>query len=190
MTTKTTQDLKKKKKKWIQILASKEFDNQEIGETYAEEPESCIGRTVELNLIMLTKDPKKQGFNAKFKIKEIKNNQAHTELVSYGLQRAQLKRLTKGGRNKVEDSFEYKTKDNIKLAIKPILLTKTLTYKTTLSELRKITRIFLKAYTNDNTYSQIMRDIINGKLQKDIKINSKRLYPILNCTIKNASKLD
>lgn len=190
MTAKTAQELKKKKKKWIPILASKEFNNQEIGETYVEESENCIGRTVELNLMMLTKDPKKQNFNVSFKITDAKNNQAHTELIGYSLQKAQLKRLTKKGKNKVEDSFNYKTKDDLNIVIKPIMLTKALTYKTTLSQLRKLSREFLSDYTKNNIYSEIMKDIISGKLQKDIKINSKKVSPLVNCIIKSAGRLD
>ena len=55
MAAKTAQELKKKKKKWVQILASREFNNQEMGETYVDEAENCIGRSMELNLMMLTK---------------------------------------------------------------------------------------------------------------------------------------
>ena|SRR3989344_3214562 len=190
MAAKTVQELKKKKKKWIQILSSSEFNNQEIGETYVDEAESCIGRSIELNLMMLTKDPRKQNFNVKFKITEAKNNQLHTELVAYSLQVAQLKRLTKKGKNKVEDSFSYNTKDNIKIAIKPILLTKALTYKTTLSQLRMLSREFLQDYVKNNDYSQVMKDVISGKLQKDLKINSKKVSPVVNCIIKSANRLN
>ncbi len=184
-----TSELKKKKKKWILILASKEFNNQEIGETYVEEPEQCIGRTLAMNLMMLTKDPKKQSYNVKFKITEVKNNQALTELLSYSIQVAQLKRITKTGKNKVDDSFQYKTKDNIDIVIKPIMLTRALTYKTTLQLIREHTREFLVKYAKNSTYSQIMRDIISNNLQRDIRSAIKKFYPVINCMIKDAHKV-
>src|SRR3989338_7325810 len=110
MVTKTTTAQEaKKKKKWITILASSEFGNQEIGETYVEEPEQAVGRSVETNLMMLTKDPKKQNFNVYFEIYSVKNNQALTKLRSYSIQVAQLKRITKKGKNKLDDSFTYET---------------------------------------------------------------------------------
>lgn len=188
MTTKA-QELKKKKKKWIPILAGKEFNNQEIGETYLEEPEQALGRFVEANLMMLTRDSKKQNFNVKFKISEVKNNQAYAELIGYSMQVAQLKRTTKKGKNKVDDSMGYKTKDDVNIVIKPILISKALTYKTTLKMLRQHTRGFLVNYTKNNTYANIMRDIVNGNLQKDIKGSLKKYYPVTSCIIKDAHKL-
>ena len=183
------QEVKKKKKIWVPILASKEFNSQELGETFVEDPQQCMGRVVSVNLMMLTKDPKKQNFNVKFKVNEIKNNQALTELVSYIIQVAQFKRTTKKGKNKVDDSSRYKTKDNVDIVIKPIFLTKSLTYKTTLKLIRKNSRELLDKYTKNSTYSQIMVDIISNNLQRDLKNGIKKTYPVINCIIKEASKL-
>ncbi len=185
-----TQELKKKKKKWIPVFASKEFNNQEIGETYLEESEQAMNRVVESNLMMLTREAKKQNFNVYFKITEVKNNQASTELVGYKMQVSQLKRLTRQGKNKVDDSFVYTTKDNVKAVIKPIFLTKALTYKTTLHLIRRLAREFLTNYVKTMTYSQLMREIIAGNLQKDVKLGIKKGYPVINCIIKEASRID
>lgn len=188
--TTTQQELKKKKKKWIPIFASKEFNNQEIGETYVDESEQAIGRVVEVNLMMLTRDPKKQTFNVYFRVNEVKNNQAFTKLFQYNIQVAQLKKITKKAKNKLDDSFIYTTKDNQKVTIKPILITRTLTYKTSLKQLRKITRDFLTQYAKNNNAMQIMNDVINNNLQKDIRNNAKQITPLANCIIKSAILLD
>jgi len=130
-------DLKKKKKKWVPILAGPEFNNQEIGETFIEETEQALGKTIQVNLVMLTKDPKRQNFNVYFKVNEIKNNIAMAKLTKYSMQVAQLKKITKKAKNKIDDSVIYQTKDNEKVVIKPIMITKNLTYKTSLKLLRK-----------------------------------------------------
>jgi len=179
-------DIKKKKKKWLPILASIEFNNQYMTETYVDEPEKAVGRMLSINLMTLTRDPKKQLFNAEFKINEVKNNNAITELTGYRMQSAHLKRIIKSGKNKVDDSFIYTTKDNKKVVIKPILLTKSLVYKTILQEIRRATRDFILGYAGKNSFSQIMKDIISGKLQKDLKENAKKIYPITNSIIKDA----
>mgnify|MGYP001560496519 CR=1 FL=1 len=183
--TTTQQEIKKKKKKWVSILASPEFNNQEIGETFLEEEQQAMGRVVEVNLMMLTRDPKKQNYNVYFKVNEVKNNQANTELFQYRIQIAQLKKITKQGKNKVDDSFIYNTKDDKKVTIKPILITRELTYKTTLKLLRKTTRDFLTQYTKSVTAQQVMRDIISNNLQRDIKTNAKKVTPLINCIIKS-----
>ena len=188
--TPTALDIKKKKKKWIPILASKEFNNQEIGETFLEEAEHSLGRMIEVNLMMLTKDPKRQNFNVYFKINEIKNASAFTQLVGYGLQVAQLKKITKKAKNKIDDSFIYLTKDNAKIVLKLIIITKTLTYKTTLQLIRKFAREFLTGYTKANTATQIMQDVISNNLQRDLKNQVKKATPVVACMIKNAEILD
>jgi len=186
-TTKTTtaQDLKKKKK-WIPIFASAEFGNQEIGETYIDEAEHAVGRTVEVNLMMLTRDPKKQNFNVMFEITSVKNNQAFSKLCAYNIQVAQLKRITKKGKNKLDDSFVYESKDEKKITIKPIMITKAMTYKTSLKLIRKTCREFLKEHIKNITGSQAMREVIDGSIQREIKNAVKRVTPVINCTIKTA----
>ncbi len=179
-------DTKKKKKRWLTVLASRDFNNQYLAEVYVNEPEEALGRRLSINLMALTKDPKKQLFNVEFKINEIKDNNAITELMNYRIQAAQLKRVLKKGRNKMEDSFVYPIKENQKIVIKPILLTKSLVYKTILQEIRRATRKFLLEYANKNTFPQIMRDIISGKLQKDLRENAKKIYPVINVIIKDA----
>ncbi len=179
-------EIKKKKKKWLAVLGGKEFNYQNIAEIYIDEPENAVGRKISTNLMTILRDPKKQLFNVEFKITEIKDNSAVAELIRYSIQIAQLKRITKKGKNKVDDSFVYETKDNKKVVIKPILLTKTLVYKSILKELRKTTRHFLAEFAKKNTLSQVMKDVISGNLQKDIKENAKKVYPLTNVIIKDA----
>lgn len=186
-TTTAQQDLKKKKKKWITILASPEFGDQEIGETLVEESEQALGRVVEVNLMMLTRDPKKQNFNLYFKIDEVKNNQASTKLVSYNIQVAQLKKITRKSKNKLDDSFVYKSKDNENITIKPIFITKALTYKTSLKSIRKLSREFLQEYCKRGSTQQILKEIISGNLQRDLKAAVKKVTPVVNCIIKTAT---
>lgn len=186
-TTKTTNTAQeKKKKKWVQIFASPEFGNQEVGETYVEEAEQAMGRTVEANLMMLTKDPKKQNFNVYFEVTSVKNGQAFTNLREYQIQVAQLKRITKKSKNKLDDSYVYNTKDGKKITVKPIMITRALTYKTSLKLLRKTSREFLTEHMKNVTGSQAMREIIDNSLQRSIKEAVKKITPIINCTIKSA----
>ena len=65
---KETGQLKWKRKKWHAILAPTPFGEQQIAETLALDPEELVGRTVEINLMHLTKNMKRQNFNMKFKV--------------------------------------------------------------------------------------------------------------------------
>jgi len=61
--------------------------------------------------MLLTNDSKKQSTNLRFRINEYKNNVLYTELVGLRIQVAQLKRITRKQKDKVEDSFVCVTKE-------------------------------------------------------------------------------
>ena len=181
---------KKKKMKWVQILAPKEFNNVEVGETYIEEPINSVGKTLTVNLMVLTRDPKKQSNNITFKVTEFKNNALQTEILNLNMQTAQLKRTTRKDKTKIEDSFVVVTKDNIKLKFKPILLTKAIAHKSILTALRKSTREVVSKVGKESTFSQFIKDIVSGQTQKIIKNENKKVYPLASCTIKRIERLN
>lgn len=186
---KTAKELKKRKK-WVAILAGKEFNNMEIGETYVDEPDVVVGKTVMINLMSLTGDPKKQNFNVKFRIKEAKDSQLHADLVGYFLQAAQKKRLSKKNKDKLEDSFEYKTKDNIHVVIKPVFTTKAMTYRSRHALIRNESRKFIADALKTLNFSSMMRDIIEGNFQREVKNALKKFYPVNSVLVKSAGMIE
>ena len=114
--------LKKKKKTWISILAPKEFNEMEIGETLISDPQEAINKHIAVSLMAITNDIKKQSVRVVFKITEIKENKALTEIIGYEIIDAYLKRITKRAKSKVEDSYDVITKDDVKVRIKPVIM--------------------------------------------------------------------
>jgi len=159
----------KKKKKWFSIVSDKEFNNLEVGETLASEGTSLIGRTIEVNLANITQDPKSQNIKIKFKVREMKDNQAHANVISYEMLSTYVKRVVKPAKEKVEDSFEYATKDNANIKIKTIFLTKAKTIKSVLSNLRNQSREFLLDYCKKSDYKTLINDLASHNLQRDLK---------------------
>ncbi len=180
----------KKIKKWVPIMASKEFGNTPIGETYVETPEKSVGVVMELNLMILTNDSKKQSNNVKFKITEYKNNMLNTEFVGCYLQKAQLKRVTRPGKLKVEDSNVYTTKDNVKIRVKPIFITKAKTNQSKLSAMRKISREVVSDMAKEMGYSEAVKELISGGLQRELKHRVGKVYPLASCIIKAFERLN
>ena len=140
-----TEILKKKKKKTYAIIA-KEFENDEIGETIASEDSLVMGRTIEVNLAQLMNDPKMQNIKLKFKINEVKDNKCFAEINKYIMVPTYVRRVVKPGKEKIEDSFMVTTKDNTKVRIKPIMLTKATAQKSVLSNLRNTSKALLQDY--------------------------------------------
>ncbi len=181
--------LKQKKKTWYEILAPREFNNQTIGETVAFNSDSLIGRTTSFNLMNLTRDMKKQNMVVKFKIKEVKDGKALTEIVGYNMVPAYVKRVIRTGRTKIDDSVKYVTRDKIKVRIKPLILTRSIINKSVVKCLRKQSREFLKEFIEKQDYENIFSSIISYIVQRKLKSFLRKISPIAVCEIRVFEKI-
>jgi len=177
-----TKPIKAVKKKWIKILAPKEFKNQAVGETLVSDPQKAIGKVVEVNLFELTRDPRKQSSRLSLVINEIKNDQAYTEIKRYKILDAHLKRLLKPGKEKIMDYFNVQTK-NKKLIVKLFLLTRNKTTRTICTALRKESRNFFEDYSKKIEASSVFNDVISGDILRTLKAHLKKIYPINICEV-------
>lgn len=166
----------KKKKIWIKIIAPREFHNKPLGETL--QREKLSGRKLKVSLSNLIGDFKKQNTSIGFVVTEVKDNQAKTEVYKYIISPSHLKRLVRKSKNKIDDSFVVETKDKIKLRVKPFMVTRQKTSRSTLTSLRKISREQLERYIKGNTFVDFIRDVISGKIQGRLKYELKIAYPL------------
>jgi ribosomal protein S3AE len=179
----------KKKKKWINIFANPEFNNIEVGETLANEDTNLIGRTIETNLANITQDPKSQNIKIRFRVREIKDNKAYANAMSYEMLSTYVKRIVRPAKEKVDDSFEYKTKEGIKIKIKTIFLTKAKTIKSILTNLRHQSRGYLTDYCNKSDYKTLINDLASHNLQRDLKNVLKKIYPLNVCEVRMMQRI-
>lgn len=179
----------KKKKKWFSIIAGPEFNNAEVGETLANEDTKITGRTLEVNLANITQDPKSQNIKVKFRIKEVKGNEAHSEFISYKMLSTYVKRVIRPAKEKVDDSFQYETKDNAKIVMKTLILTKAKTKHSILSNLRNKSHELLRDYCKKIDYKNLIIDLVSHNLQKDLKNALKKVYPLSVCEIRMMERL-
>ncbi len=168
---------KKGKKRWVKIIGS-EFNNMVIGESYIVDPEKLIGKTLKLNLGALIGDSKKFNINLGFKIKEIKGADAYAVVVSYEILQAHVKRLVRVGQDKIEDSFVAESKDKLKVCVKPVALTKAKAKNSILTKIRKDARERITHIFANNNFKEVLNEIINGQLQKNLRQEFKKIYPL------------
>lgn len=180
---------KKKKKIWFSILGTKHFNNTEIGETLVSEPSSLVGKNISLNLGNLTNDVKLQNVKITFKIKEVKDSKALTEIVKYEVVQTSLKRMVHKGKNKIDDSFKLKTKDNVNVKIKPFIITKASTKKSILTSLNKKTRELITDVISKTDYETLLEDLIRYKIQNILKKELKKIYPLAQLQIRIFEKI-
>ncbi|MBN2422950.1 hypothetical protein JXB41_07020 [Candidatus Woesearchaeota archaeon] len=174
----------KGKKKWFPVLASDIFDNASIGETLQYDPENAVGTTVETNLMNLTRNIKNQNVNVKFLITHVKENKLYTKTIQYSIISASLKRLVRRHHHRLDDSFVLKTKDNISMRIKPLLITRGRATSSVKVELRSKLKELITKYVKETDYDSIFKNIIFYKFQKELKEQLNKLYPLKSCEIR------
>ena len=178
-----------KKKRWHQILAPKMFNEFIVGETLALNPETLIGKKLKVNLMNITRNAKNQNIDVTLKITQVVDGKAKTELCSYELLPASIKRMVRRGRDRVDQSFLIETTDNKKLNIKTFMLTRSNTTKKRSSALVKNAAALITKTAKSKNYDMFIMDIISHKLQRDIRDNLNKIYPLRTFEIKKVQMI-
>ena len=167
-----------KKKKWVQIIAPAYFNSELLGVIPVTETKSLVGRSITVNLMALTRDIKKQNTNLRFSIKKIQGENATTEIYGYYLSAASIRRLVRRGKQKIEISFICKTSDNKRVRIKPLMVPINKVKGSVAASLSKAASKFVIEYLSKISLDNLIKDLISGKLRKEMKDALKKIYPI------------
>jgi len=95
-----------------------------------------------------------------------------------------LRRIIRKGTDYVEDSFSVECKD-AKLKIKPFLITRRKVSKAVRRALREKVKEEIEKYAKDKTTERIFEDILKNKIQKELSVILKKIYPLSLCEIKS-----
>jgi len=176
-----------KKKKWLDLIAPKSFGSRVIGQTYVYESSTMKDKSMQVNLMSLTNDPKKQNTKVGLVVDEVKEDKAYTSIVSYKLVPASIKRLARRDRNKIDSSFVCKTKDDKIIRIKPLIITRAKTKGSSLRGLSNQVEISLRSLVKKTNYEGVIDALIYKKFQKELKNKLKNIYPLRVCDIREMS---
>jgi small subunit ribosomal protein S3Ae len=176
-----------KKKRWFELIAPKMFKNQTLGETLVAEPSKMMKKPIKVSMMSLTGDMKKQHINIKFEVYNISENKAYTKVVGYEFGPASIKRLVRRRRKRVDDSYICNTKDNIKVRIKPFFVTRAETNKSVMTSMRKLSKAFIEKFAAERKCDDLIYDIIDYRLQRELRKVLAKIYPLRTCEIRNFS---
>jgi len=177
--------IKKKRKKLYSILAPGFLGERLIGDTFLESPLLMKGKTITTNLFNVLGDIKKQQIELNFLVDEIKENKGRTKIVQYKLANHYIKRLVRRGRNRIDDSFVVKDSKGAFLRIKTLIITNNKGSKSVRTDLLKKARYELSEILKKTTFENIIKEIIDYKLQKSLKQNLTKIFPIRQVEIRN-----
>ncbi len=178
---------KRKKKNWYGLYAPESLNKAFLGESHVYNTDDLIGKTISLNLSMFTGDMKKQNIIASFRVKNIEENKGITELIGYKLSLSYLKRLVRRRRDKVDDSFLAKSKDDKIVRIKTVVMTNSRTYESANSAIRLSLRAKIRKTLKEMAFDEFVNGLINIRLQKEWKNSLSKIYPIKFLEVRHAS---
>lgn len=169
---------KVKKKRWVQIVAPPLFRNEVVGEVPVIESKSLVGKLISVNLMTLTRDIKKQNASLKFTVTGVKGDVAHTQLYGYYLNPTSIKRMVRRGKEKVQLSSIFKTSDGKRIRLMPLMIPRNKVRGSVGTSLKKSAISHLGAVIAKMTFENIIKECIIGKLQRELKNELKKVYPV------------
>ncbi|PIN94007.1 hypothetical protein COU54_00850 [Candidatus Pacearchaeota archaeon CG10_big_fil_rev_8_21_14_0_10_31_24] len=146
---------------------------------YASSEQEIVGKVVTLDL---TKSLRGKAFEMKLKV-EMVDNELVAEPVSLWLSGSYIRRMVRKGTDYVEDSFVASCKD-ADVIIKPFLITRNKVSRAVRHALRKTARDYVEKYLTTRTSKELFSEITANKLQKELSLKLKKVYPLALCEIR------
>src|SRR3989344_106665 len=146
---------------------------------YAGTPEDLNGKVVKLDL---TKSLRGKSLELKMKVK-LEGEKLEAEPISAGLVSSYIRKMMRRGTDYVEDSFEAKCRD-VKVRVKPFFITRKRVSRPVRNVLRETAKKFLEGYLKTRTAREIFSEIMANKLQKQLALKLKKIYPLALCEIR------
>jgi ribosomal protein S3AE len=179
-----TKQTKVKKKHWVPIYAPKSFNSIPLGETLVDEAAKVASKSVTTSLMALTDDPRRQGYNVRFDVTDVKDGKAHTQVIAMIMTPGTIKRLIRRHRDKVSDSFVMRIAGGRTVRIKPLLVTKTKASKSAQTQIRSTTRGLLRESFQKMRFEDVVLDIVDGKPQRQLRDVCSKTHPVRSADIR------
>ena len=167
-----------KAKNWYNILAPPSFDNMIVADTLADSPENLINRVTGVSLQDLTNDFRKSHIVLYFQVKNVEENNAHTQYIGHTLTSDYLRRLIRRRRSKIEGVYDVTTRDGAQIRVKPFAATDKRIQNSQKKVVRESMKKTINEQANKSTLSEFVNIIIDGKLGSELYKNCKNLYPV------------
>lgn len=168
---------KKKAKKWVKIHAPKIFNEVVIGETLTSDPQKAIGRTIDAKLSSLLRDMSKSQISLRLRINKIKNDEAFTDIIKYVISRMVLSRIIRRRSSKIEAVEDLKIDDKL-VRLKFIAITLKKATSLQKKSLKNKLSYLINQICSEYKFGALILAVISGKIQKDIIIKLKKVYPL------------
>ncbi len=180
--------LRKKRKRWTQILAPAVIGESVLGESYIEDPLLLKGKMLKLNLFTIFHDIRKQQVNLTFTVADVQGSNARTEILAYWLSPSYIKRIVRRKRDRIDDSFTVKTSDGILVRVKPTLVTQHNTTRSVRTDMLKAIRAEIREHVHSTPFDETVKLLLENRFQRMLKEKLSKLHPVKSMELRYFGK--
>jgi len=167
-----------KEKSWYTIKTPVNFEDKEIGETPARDPELLIGRGVEVTMRELTGDFSKQYIKLRFEIDNVAGDVANTKFTGHKTTTDYVRSMIRRGTSRIDASKIVTTKDDRKIKLQVLAVTVRRAKSSQQRYMRQVIEEMLVEAAADKSFDDLIKTVVNGKLASEIYHNAKKIYPL------------
>ena len=179
-----------KMKRWYTIRAPRHpWDFKRIGETIGESDEHIIGRVYEMTQQEFDGNFSKMHVVMRFRVTECVGQDALTTFIGHHHQTDHTRRQIRRYRGKVDDVVDVVTTDGYLVRMKPLIITQQRVQTSVKQDMRTRTRDLIIAFAAKNTYADMQRALLDGKLEDEIEKAVKSIYPVRSVAIRKSQLL-
>lgn len=146
---------------------------------YGNSKQELEGKIISLDL---TRSLRGKSIELKLKVKN-ENDSLTSEPISLELVGSYIRKMIRAGTDYVEDSFIAECKEG-KAIVKTFMITRNKVSRAVRAELRDSARKFLEAHFRTRNLQEIFTEILTNKIQKDLSLKLKKVYPLALCEIR------
>ena len=179
-----------KTKRWYTIRAPRyPWDFKPIGETIGESDEHILGRVYEMTQQEFDGNFSKMHVVMRFRVTECVGQDALTTFIGHHHQTDHTRRQVRRYRGKVDDVVDVVTTDGYLVRMKPLIITQQRVQTSVKQDMRTRTREIIIAFAAKNTYADVQRGLLNGKLEEEIEKGVKSIYPVRMVAVRKSQLL-
>lgn len=166
-------------------LQKKEFFEVKVPMTatkvmlYSSSQEELIGKVVRLDL---TRSLRGKSLELRLRVKK-EETELVGEPISLILAGSYIRRVFRKGVDYVEDSFVAECRDN-KIIVKLFMITRNKVSRAIRKELRNKAKDFILGHLKTRDSREIFTEIMTNKLQKELSLKLKKIYPLAMCEVR------
>ena len=167
-----------KEKDWYTIKTPVAFEDKEIGETPARDPDYLIGRGVEVTMRELTGDFSKQYIKLRFEIDNVAGEVANTKFTGHKTTTDYIRSMIRRGTSRIDASAIVKTKDDRKIKLHVLAVTTRRAKSSQQKYMREVITELLMENAAEKTFEKLVMSSDNGKLASEVYHRAKKIYPL------------